>query len=264
MKKIKKRYLQVLNILGFIIFTVGLVKGFLNTDLFLSPTVAASIPRLGLCASFVIPMWVIIGLSMFSFCLYQSQGFFRKDEREKLTEKIGPLFFMAGILNTGWLLARHFKAIHISLLIMIVLLAVLVKIYLNLEADARVSSASEILWVKLPFRIYLGWTMVIVITELAATINLGWEGFGFSEIYWAVAVMAIVVASAFVFLQRRLDLAASAAILWFLLGVAIRGFSPGSGEITIAVSALVGMLIIVVSAPWFLVRKYVTGKIKGS
>ncbi|NLI70356.1 MAG: hypothetical protein GX364_05805 [Firmicutes bacterium] len=262
---IKKRYLQMLNILGFIIFSAGLVKGFLNADLFLSPSVDASIPLLGLCASFVIPMWIIIGLSMFSFCLYQSQGILRKDEREKpSTERVGPLFFIASILNTGWLLARYFKVINISLLILIVLLAVLIKNYLNLEAGARVSSASEILWVKLPFRIYLGWITVITITELAATINLGWEGFGFSEVYWTVAVMAIVIVTAFVFLKRRLDLAASTAMLWFLLGIAIRGFSTEFGETAMAVFALAGMLIIMVSASWFLARKYVSGKIKGA
>ncbi len=103
----------------------------------------------------------------------------------------------------------------------------------------KVSSASEILWVQLPFRIYLGWIMVTTVTELAAVIYLGWEGFGFSEIYWAVAVVAIITAAAFVFLKRRTDLAVSAVILWFLLGgTAIKGFSPASRELTIAVSPL--------------------------
>ena len=204
---------------------------------------------------------------MLSFCLYQSQDIFRKDRLQQerpFLKKIGHLFFMAGVLNTGWLFARYFKLINISLLIMIVLLVVLIKTYLNLEVGVKVSSASEILWVQLPFRIYLGWIMVTTVTELAAVIYLGWEGFGFSEIYWAVAVVAIITAAAFVFLKRRTDLAVSAVILWFLLGTAIKGFSPASRELTIAVSAVMGMLIIMVSALCFLTGKYVVRKIKRS
>ena len=79
----------------------------------------------------------------------------------------------------------------LSFLIMLIILASLIAIYVRLGIGRGTASVAEKIFVHLPFSIYLGWiTVATVANTTALLVNAGWGGFGLSEVFWTVAMVA--------------------------------------------------------------------------
>lgn len=116
----------------------------------------------------------------------QSQALENKERQSFLN--IGYLFPLSCILNSLWLIAWHYEWILLSTLIMIGLLYTLINIYLKNECQS-LESIKERIFIRLPFRLYLGWIMTAM--ALNITILLVKLDFMllFSDQIWAIIVM---------------------------------------------------------------------------
>ncbi|GIO56339.1 hypothetical protein BK138_21620 [Paenibacillus rhizosphaerae] len=141
-------------------------------------------------------IWSLIYVLLLGFLLYQSG---RVTETRDSVRSIGPWFIISCVLNIAWLLLWQYEYIELSLVAMVLLLLSLFVIYRRTRSIYYPTSG-EMWLIKLPFSLYFGWLSVAVILNIAIVLKKnGWNGFGLSELVWAVvfllagALIAILV-----------------------------------------------------------------------
>jgi hypothetical protein len=112
--------------------------------------------------------------------------------------------------------AWHYRAVPVSLIIMLLLLATLVFININLKG-------LQFGILKAAFGIYLGWICIATVANVTALlVNYGWNGFGIEEQHWAISmILAGAVIISFALWMLRNPFAGLAAI-WAFAGIAIK------------------------------------------
>ncbi len=193
-------------------------------------------------AGYTFAIWGLIYTSLIAFAIYQA----RPVERTRpFLAKIGWLFVISSIANSGWIAAWHFGYYPLSVVLMVTLLVSLIAIYLRLNIG-RVDpllSWQDKLFYQAPFSLYLGWITVATIANIASVVNyLGWDGFGIAEPIWAMIMIATAVLVAGILLINRRNLAYAGVLVWALFG--IRASAMESGEPTLAVFAVGAAVVI--------------------
>jgi hypothetical protein len=170
-----------------------------------------SYPNLFVPAGITFSIWGIIYLLLGIFCVFQFTG-----GNQVTISKIGIPFAITCVLNALWIVAWHYRAVPVSLIIMLLLLATLVFININLK-----SLQFGIL--KAAFGIYLGWICIATVANVTALlVNYGWNGFGIEEQHWAISmILAGAVIISFALWMLRNPFAGLAAI-WAFAGIAIK------------------------------------------
>jgi hypothetical protein len=201
-------------------------------------------------AGYVFAIWSVIYLLQLVFSVYQALPDRRTDP---WLRRIGYLPALVGILNAGWLVLWHYNAFALTVPVMVALLLTLIAIYLRLGIGERpVDGWLDLLAVRLPWSVYLGWITIATIANIATTLVwLEWDGFGIAPEAWAVAVLAVgVLIAAAVSLTRR-DLGYALVIVWAYVGIAVEQV-----DVTlVAGGALGGAVIVAALAVWGLVRR---------
>ncbi len=236
---------QVLNIAAYAIMVLmNFLANVLPINRLNTGEVSDMYPNLFAPAGFTFAIWGLIYLALLAFSVFQARDIFSRNKKSMVfLDKIGVLFVVSSLLNAIWIIAWHYLQIGLSLIIMLALLLVLVKIYLNLEVGIRAYSREESLWVILPFSIYLGWIVVATIANVTAwLVAAGWGGFGISEVFWTALVIVAATYINLMFLKHRKDLAVSCVAVWALLGIAVKR------SVTEPVEALVVSISIVALA----------------
>ena len=248
---IGKRKLQILNLLGFIgMVAVNYLANALPLNNLTTGEVSELYPNLFTPAGFTFSIWGLIYLLLLGFCLYQARDLFSSLKVEMpFLRRIGYLFFLSCLLNAGWIFAWHYLQVFASMGIMLALLMVLIKIYLNLGVDRGINSPGERLWVGLPFQVYLGWITIATIANASALlVHVGWDRFGFSESFWTVIMIAAATLITLAFLFTRQDLAVSLVSLWAILGIALKRITVEPVVLPVFISAVAAMVIIALFA----------------
>ena len=154
--------------------------------------VSDSYPNLFAPAAITFSIWGVIYLLLAMYTLYQIGLFHKKDAPGKggLINRISTLFMFSSFTNTAWIFAWHYKIIWASLVLMAALFIFLMLI--NLELKRHELTAREKVFVRLPFSVYFGWITVASIANVTTfLVSVGWDGFGLSEVFWTVAVIAV-------------------------------------------------------------------------
>jgi hypothetical protein len=170
-----------------------------------------SYPNLFVPAGITFSIWGIIYLLLGIFCVFQFTG-----GNQVTISKIGIPFAITCVLNALWIVAWHYRAVPVSLIIMLLLLATLVFININLK-----SLQFGIL--KAAFGIYLGWICIATVANVTALlVNYGWNGFGIEEQHWAISMIltgAVIISFALWMLRNPF---AGLAAIWAFAGIAIK------------------------------------------
>lgn len=136
-------------------------------------------------AGYAFSIWGLIYTLLAIYVIYQ---FWNK--KDDLLERVNKIFIINALLNACWIFAWHYDIIWLSVIIMAGLLFTLIKI-----ADIFKSSilSQKDRWlVRLPFSVYFGWITVATIANITVfLVYLGWNGFGFSNVFWTVAVLLV-------------------------------------------------------------------------
>jgi hypothetical protein len=147
--------------------------------------VSDNYPNLFAPAGYAFSIWGLIYTLLGIYVIYQ---FSHKDD--ELSAKVNRIFIINALLNALWLFTWHYDLIWLSVLIMVGLLITLVRI-----ADifqGRAITSKETWLVRLPFSVYFGWITVATIANITVfLVYLGWNGFGFPESFWTVAVLLV-------------------------------------------------------------------------
>lgn len=147
--------------------------------------ISDSYPNLFAPAGYAFSIWGLIYTLLGIYVIYQLT---RKDDA--LLARVNRVFIINGFLNAAWLFAWHYDVIWLSVIIMLAMLVTLIKLADILRLGAK--TVKDRWLVRLPFSIYFGWITVATIANITVLlVSLGWNGFGFSEVFWTVAVLIV-------------------------------------------------------------------------
>ena len=249
-----KSLFQILNIVAVI---ATLIVNYLSNALPINGKtpgqLSDEIPNLFVPAGLTFSIWGIIYILIIMFVVYQARDLFKKEKIEMLfIKKISYYFFLAGLANIGWIFAWHYQQVLLSVLMMLILFASLIKIYLNLGIGKEIVSRTERIFVQVPISVYIGWITVATIANVTAfLVTINWDGFGISEVIWTMIVIIVALIITLLMIITRKDVAYSLVIVWALLGIYIKRTDPFYGiqndvALTAIVSASIVLLAIIV------------------
>ena len=177
-------------------------------------------------AAYAFAIWGAIYLLLavyvvFQFLPDQADG---AEARRDTQRKVGVWFILSSLVNAGWIFAWHYRQLPLSLALMALLLACLVRIGWLLRTPHR--SPRETWTLRVPFGLYFGWITVATIANVSVLlVSLGWDGFGIAPVYWTVAVMLVGLAIAGVTMYRIRNLAYGLAVTWAYAWILVRHLS---------------------------------------
>ena len=220
--------------------------------------VSAQYPNLFVPAGYTFSIWGAIYLALLLFTLYQL-GLFQKKppENEALNRKLAVLFILTSLANAGWIFAFHYGALALSVALTGFMLAGLIAARLSLAAQPL--SPRETLFLQVPFSLYFGWLTVAFIANVTALlVGLGWNGFGLSEPFWAVVIIAVGALIGVMTIVRFRDIAYGLVLVWAYAGILVNHLSSagyGGAYPQVAFTAAAGIVLFLIAMPLGFLRK---------
>jgi translocator protein len=197
-------------------------------------------PSLFTPAGITFTIWTLIYALLVGFVVY---GWMRRNDSR--IDGLQRWFILTCVLNASWILAWHYLMPGLSVLIMLLLLSSLLIIFLRIHAG-KFSSGKEMVWVSLPFTLYVGWICVATIANVSALlVSLDWSGGYLSPQGWTVLMMSTAAILAFVVTKQFGAPAFTLVVMWALLGIYMRWQKSEYSGITIAAIVLEILLAIV-------------------
>jgi benzodiazapine receptor len=195
-------------------------------------------------AGYTFAIWGIIYTLLGLFVIYQALP----SNKGKTTEKVGWFFILSCIANIFWLFLWQFEFLTISVVLMFLLFASLLRVYLNLGISKSSISWRERIAVHAPFSVYFGWITIASIANVAAAlVSVGWNGFGLSAETWGILVILIALLITTLVVITRRDVFYGLVIVWALIGISAG--QSGNQNITLLtqINAVIVVGVIVVT-----------------
>ncbi len=198
-------------------------------------------------AGFTFSIWGLIYAALIAFVLYQALPAQRRDE---LIARLGVPFKVSCVANALWLVTWHLEWLVPSFMLMLLLLAMLVRIYRTIDTTDFGFAGRWL--VAAPFSLYLGWISVATIANASAVQSaLYWNDLWFDATTWTLAKLALAGAIACIVSLRRHDVVFPLVVAWAAFGI-----SRGQMETpAVAGAATTVMLVAVLVAVFELQRR---------
>lgn len=152
------------------------------------------------------------------------------------------LFAISSILNVSWLLAWHYDAILLSVLIMIALLVAVGLASFYAEAGGTLA--------RIAFGTYFGWISIALIANMTVLLEkIGFEGFGIDKVNWLVLILLIGLLIGLLVLFRFRDVAYGLVFIWAYAGILVKHVSSTGWDraypsaILVLVVCLIGLSV---------------------
>jgi hypothetical protein len=142
--------------------------------------------------------------------------------------------------------------ISASVVLMLGLLLTLIAIYTRLGIGVEKIQRNEMLFVQLPFSIYLGWITVATIANIAAAlVSLGQADLFLGAVNWTILVIVVAILITGMVLWTRRDIAYSVVLIWALIGIYVKqsNLTP-----LVAYTAIIGAAIIALDTALAILR----------
>ena len=239
--------LKISNLIAFLatlcinyLANTGLING--NT----MATVSAKYENLFTPAGYAFSIWGIIYLFLLGFVIYQGLSLFNKAKTNNLATQVGWWFVVSCVANSLWVFAWLYEFIGVSVILMFVLLFSLLNIIVKTNMERWDAPFKTILFLWWPFCIYSGWIAVASIANIAVYLTkIGWDGFGLSEITWAI-IMILVASILNIFITWNRNMREFALVgVWALIAIAIANWEV---QPTIVYTAIVTAIILFLSS----------------
>ena len=197
-------------------------------------------------ADYTFAVWGLIYVSLIAYVTYQ---LLPRQKDRSLHRYVGLWFVVNGIGNCAWIYFWHYGMYEWSVGAMLVVLESLVAIYARLKIGRNTPSRNDILFVHIPFSLYLGWITVATVANVTAWLDfIQWDGFGLEPEIWAIAMVVIATLIAGLVAVRHRDLPYALVIVWGFVGLAVKQRDSLTLVLTIAIMSAV-LLLAVFAAP---------------
>lgn len=209
--------------------------------------VSDSYPNLFAPAGFTFSIWSLIYALLAAFCFYQFRRFRNKKSKveEQTIDSVLSYFIASSLLNTAWIFAWQYRHIGISTILIILILICLARIVTLLRNYKFYGK--DYLFFRLPFSIYFGWLSVAVIANITTwLVSIGWNGLGYSEVFWTIAVLTLGGLVGIINSERNNDIAYLLVFVWAYFGILAKHLS--STEFNGKYSQIITVLTIILGA----------------
>jgi benzodiazapine receptor len=233
-------FFQAINIVAFIVTLA--VNGVAGSTTLLNGMTSGEVsdlyPTLVTPAGFTFAVWGVIYMFLLLFVVYQALP---KNRDKPFLGQVGLLFALSSTCNVVWLFLWHYKLFTYSLVLMFALLASLILIYRRLDIGRAAVSLKEMVFVQLPFSVYLGWISIATIANVSVALTAGgWDGFGIEPATWAVLIICVALILSLAMLAKRKDIAFCFVVIWALVGI----LEKQSANQTIFLTSEIGILLL--------------------
>ena len=251
-----KNRFTTLTIVNLLAFIATLTINYLSNSLPLNGKNPAQLsddyPNLFVPAGLTFAIWGLIYSLMFGWIGGQVIGLFSPKQRASVSpnlERIQWLFLATCVFNIGWLFAWHWLQVGLSVLAMIGLLVSLITLNERIQnGRAKVNDFEKRMAHPL-FGIYQGWITVALIANVTALlVHSGWQGFGFSQAFWASLMIAVGASLAMYMVWSRNQIFHGLVVAWAFLGIFIKRNALGDAALVqnMALVGMVAVLLVVV------------------
>ena len=187
-------------------------------------------------------IWMPIYLGLIAYATWQFLPAQTTDARQRT---LGYPVAASLILNAAWILSIQFDLLALSVPVIVLLLAVLIRAF-RLTLASRPKNLVETIVADGMIGLYLGWVSIATAANVTAVlVAAGFGGFGINADVWAVGVIAVAgLAGVLIALSGRGRLAPAASLCWGLAWVAVARFTGTLLSTPTAIAALVAVVVI--------------------
>src|SRR6056297_4001126 len=252
----KTKSLSLLNLFTFVlVLTVNAMANILPINGLTTGDVSDNYINLFTPAGFTFSIWGLIYTLLGIFVIYQLLLSF-KEKNTQIVEKLGYYFIISNILNSLWIYTWHNLMISLNLVVMILLLISLIMVYQKLNIGNTSDGKKIKIVVHIPFSIYLGWISVATIANFSAfLVSINWNGFGLSETFWTVLVLAVAVLLGGIFALKKQDIFYTLVVVWAFIGILSKRLSAEITYTSIISTVVIGIGILGVLVVYKIVKK---------
>lgn len=223
-----------------------------------------SFPNLFTPAGVTFSIWGLIYLLLLVYTVYQFSSGKKNDNpnREIIFKKINQYYLATSFANIAWIFAWHHGIIWLSVLIMLVFLVLLIKIADILNKERF--SLRDNLCIRAPFSIYFGWITVATIANITAfLVNIGWNGFGISEIVWTIVILLVGAAIGTLRAYKDKNIFYVSVLVWAYSGILLKHVTVSgfNGNYPSIIATIFLCIVIFLGMIGFLVFKQFSKKV---
>ncbi len=161
-------------------------------------------------AGFAFSIWGLIYALVFIavvFMLYKH----KEEKMSKIINTVAWWFNLSALANILWTISFSYLQLPLSTILIAVLLVSLVIILMNLS---KLGIKANFIF-PLAFGIYSGWVMIATVVNIAASlVQIGWNGFGLSEIMWANIILVVALFIIFFVAYRTSNVIIPLPVAW--------------------------------------------------
>ncbi len=216
--------------------------------------VSDSFPNLFAPTGLTFSIWGVIYLLLGIYTVYQLLS---KKINSKLSNQVNTLFIISSFINSAWIFAWHYKIIWLTVILMLVLLASLIKIADILNKE-KLNSEEKLLY-KIPFGVYFGWITVATIANITGfLVDIGWNGFGLPDTTWMILILFVGLVIAIWRMHKDSNLAYGLVPVWAYYGIWLKHTMPtgfNNSYPPIIVTVIICIVLLIISDLTLIVRK---------
>ena len=187
-------------------------------------------------------IWTPIYLGLIAYAIWQFLPAQTTDARQRT---LGYPVAASLVLNAAWILSIQFDLLALSVPVIVLLLAVLIRAF-QLTLASRPKNLVETIVADGTIGLYLGWVSIATAANVTAVLVAGgFGGFGISPDVWAVTVIAVAgLVGVLIAVSGRGRLAPSASLCWGLAWIAVARLTGTLLSTPAAIAALVAVVVI--------------------
>ncbi len=197
-------------------------------------------------------IWSVIYFGLLAYAVWQ---FLPGQSSAARHRRIGYWVAASLILNAAWILSIQFDLLPLSVPIIVILLAVLLRILLDLTALPS-TSRWDALITDGTLGLYLGWVAIATAANVTAfLVASGFTGFGWPPELWSVLVIvAAAGAGVAVAIAGKGRIAPALSLSWGLAWVAVGRLAGEPASVITGVAAIAAVVVVLGAAALVRVR----------
>lgn len=193
-------------------------------------------------ADYAFSIWGLIYIALLAFSGFMIYQAFTAGKYLDFIKNTSIWFIVANLGTSLWVIAWLYEFTGISVVLMFLILAKLLKVILNNDMEIWDAPFKVIIFYWWPICLFSGWIAVASIANMASWLTeIGWDGAVFSEGEWTVIMIgvAVIINLLMIYLRNMREFAAVG--VWALAAIYFR--HQGSEEF-IAKTALAGAILL--------------------
>ncbi len=191
-------------------------------------------------------IWAVIYLGLVAYAVWQFTPGQSATQRHR---RIGYWVAASLVLNAAWILSIQYGLLALSVPIIVILLAVLLRVFIELSSSAPTDRLDALL-TDGALGLYLGWVAIATAANVTAfLVAIGFTGFGLPAELWSVVVIAVAaLAGVALAVYGRGRIAPALSLSWGLAWVAVGRLAGEPASTATGVAAIVAVVIVLGSA----------------